>query len=287
MDAPRDTKATAQSDAKSIHDVGPPPVEEDYVNPATKSPRWLLGAHVFPVLFVLYAFSALDRINISNARIQGLTEDLDLHGNRYNVALLVFYIPYILLEIPSNMIIKKVRPSLYLSSLMLGWGIANMSMGFVQTYTQLVVLRVLLGLLEAGVLPGIVYVTSMYYKRHDFQVRISWIFCSILLAGARRRRKYAASHLPLLAYAIADLDGRLQIRAWRWIFIIEGAATAFVAVIAAFLIADWPSQCRFLNIEEKALLSRILAKDGAAEARSMWPPVTYLRFIPGMFRERR
>ncbi len=64
------------------------------------------------------------------------------------------------------------------------WGIVNMSMGFVKTYAQLVVLRFLLGTLEAGVIPGIVYLTSMYYKRHDFQVRMSSFFCSVVVAGA-------------------------------------------------------------------------------------------------------
>ncbi|KAI1422053.1 major facilitator superfamily domain-containing protein [Xylaria sp. FL1777] len=141
---------------------------------------------------------------------------------------------------------------------MFGWGIVNMSMGFVKTYAQLVVLRFLLGVLEAGVIPGIIYLTSMYYKRHDFQVRMSSFFCSVVVAGAFG---------GLLAYAIADLDGHRNIRAWRWIFIIEGAVTAFISFIAVFLIVDWPSQARFLSIEEKALLSRILAEDGGDKAR--------------------
>ncbi|GAW11017.1 hypothetical protein ANO14919_003560 [Xylariales sp. No.14919] len=233
--------------------------DTDAVDPgAARRLRWKIDLHVYPILFVVYGLSFLDRINISNARIQGLTEDLELYGNRFNVALFIYFIPYILLEIPSNMIIRKMRPSWYLSGLMFAWGIVNMSMGFVKTYAQLVVLRFLLGAIEAGVLPGIIYVTSMYYKRHDFQVRMSSFFCSVVVAGAFG---------GLLAYAIADLDGHRNIRAWRWIFIIEGAATAFISLIAAFLIVDWPSQARFLNVEEKALLSRILAEDGGDKAR--------------------
>ncbi|KAI8954031.1 MFS general substrate transporter [Xylaria longipes] len=228
---------------------------------AARRLRWKIDLHVYPILVVLYMFSFLDRINIGNARIQGLTEELELYGNRYNVALFVYFIPYVLLETPSNMIIKKTRPSLYLSGLMFGWGIVNMSMGFVKSFAQLVVLRFLLGILEAGVLPGIIYLTSMYYKRHDFQVRMAVIFFGAVVAGAIG---------GLLAYAIADLDGHYNIRAWRWIFIIEGAATAFVSLIAAFLIVDWPSQCRFLNTPEKALLNRILAEDSTAEARSFY-----------------
>lgn len=156
-----------------------------------------------------------------------------------------------LLEVPSNMILKKVRPSLYISSLMFVWGIVNMCMGFVHSYAALVVLRVLLGVFEAGVLPGIVYVTSMYYKRHEYQKRMSFFFCSTVVAGAFG---------GLLAYAIADL-GTPGMAAWRWIFIIEGAITSFLAIGASFVIVDWPDQTRYLSADEKELLRRRMAAD--------------------------
>ncbi|KAI0480070.1 major facilitator superfamily domain-containing protein [Xylariaceae sp. FL0804] len=212
-----------------------------------------LDLHVYPILFVIYVFSFLDRINISNARIQGLVEDLDLTGNRFNIALFVYFIPYLLLEIPSNMIIKKMRPSLYLSALMAAWGLVNMCMGFVKTYQGLVVLRFFLGVLEAGVTPGIIYLTSMYYKRHELVLRTTFFFCSTVVAGAFG---------GLLAYAIANLNGHNGLSAWRWIFIIEGAATAVVSLASAFLIPDWPEQARFLNASEKALLRARLLADG-------------------------
>ncbi|KAK4125794.1 MFS general substrate transporter [Parathielavia appendiculata] len=207
---------------------------------------------IFPVFFVVYMMAFLDRINISNASIQGLTSELKLdQGNRFNVALFAYYASYVLLEVPSNMIIKHVRPSLFLSGLMFLWGIINMCMGFVHSYEALVGLRVLLGAFEAGVLPGIVYVSSMYYKRHEYQKRMSFFFCSTVVAGAFG---------GLLAYAIAGL-GTPTMASWRWIFIIEGAVTSFLAIFAAFLIIDWPEQTRYLNAEEKDLLRRRMAAD--------------------------
>ena len=150
------------------------------------------------------------------------------------------------------MFIRKLRPSYYLGGLMFCWGIINMCMGFVQSYEALVALRFLLGLFEAGVLPGMIYLTSMYYKRHEYQKRTSVLFCSTLIGGAFG---------GLLAYAIAGLGGRNGFAAWRWIFIIEGAVTAVIAIIAAFLIVDWPEQCRYLTAEEKALVKRRLDAD--------------------------
>ncbi|EGR44156.1 uncharacterized protein TRIREDRAFT_70933 [Trichoderma reesei QM6a] len=207
---------------------------------------------IFPTFFVIYMMSFLDRINISNARIQGMVEDLDLTGNKFNIALFTYYISYILLEVPSNMVIKRFRPSLYLSTLMFCWGIINMCMGFVHSYNSLIGLRFLLGIFEAGVLPGIIYVTSMYYKRHEYQKRMSFFFCSTVVAGAFG---------GLLAYAISKLGGQHGLAAWRWIFIIEGAITSTFAIFAAFLIIDWPEQTKYLTAEEKELLRRRLAAD--------------------------
>ncbi|KAL7904317.1 MFS general substrate transporter [Trichoderma velutinum] len=207
---------------------------------------------ILPVFFVIYMMAFLDRINISNARIQGMTEDLDLTGNEFNIALFVFYTSYIPLEVPSNILIKRFRPSLYLSILMFGWGITNMCMGFVHSYHALVGLRFLLGVFEAGVLPGIVYVTSMYYTRYEYQWRISFLFCSTVVAGAFG---------GLLAYAISNLGGHHSFAAWRWIFIIEGAIASTVAIVAAFLIIDWPEQTKYLNAAERELLRHRLTAD--------------------------
>lgn len=141
------------------------------------------------------------------------------------------------------------------------WGIVNMCMGFVHSYGALVALRFLLGAFEAGVLPGIIYVTSMYYKRHEYQKRMSFFFCSTLVGGAFG---------GLLAYAIGKMGGMAGISAWRWIFIIEGGATSFLALIAVFLIVDWPEQTKFLTADEKILLQRRLAADvGDADACRM------------------
>jgi hypothetical protein len=83
---------------------------------------WKCDLHVVPVLMVLYLFAFLDRINIGNARLQGLEDDLGMQGNDYNLALFIFFIPYILCEIPCNLIMKKLAPSTWLSSIMGLWG---------------------------------------------------------------------------------------------------------------------------------------------------------------------
>ncbi|KAK5200713.1 hypothetical protein LTR16_005158 [Cryomyces antarcticus] len=139
---------------------------------------------VVPSLFLLFLLAFLDRTNIGNAKIQGLVEDLHMKGQDYNIALFIFFIPYILFEVPSNIIIKKVAPSTWLSLIMTLWGIATVGQGLVKNFGSLVACRFLVGLFEAGLFPGCVYIISMYYQRMELQRRLSLFFCASILAGA-------------------------------------------------------------------------------------------------------
>jgi MFS family permease len=105
---------------------------------------------VMPWLCILYAFSFIDRSNISAAKIAGMAEDLHLTGYRYSIALLVFFPTYIAIEIPSNYLIKRVGTKYWMAFLICAWGAVAMCCGFVQSYDQLLALRVLLGLTEGG-----------------------------------------------------------------------------------------------------------------------------------------
>ena len=125
-----------------------------------------------PMLFLLLLCAFIDRINIGNARIQGLEKDLGMKGHDFNIALSVFFIPYILLEVPSNLLMRSIRPSLWLSGLIFGWGkcfhdtrvgisanqksigVVTVCQGIAKSFAGLVVCRVLIGTFEAGFFPG-------------------------------------------------------------------------------------------------------------------------------------
>jgi MFS family permease len=140
-----------------------------------------------------------------------MTEDLNLTGNDYNIALLSFFITYIIFEVPSNLIIKKVRPSIFLSSIMVLWGIATMAQGLVTNLGGLVALRLLIGIFEAGLFPGCVLLLSSWYKRYELQWRFNLFFSASILAGGFG---------GLLAYAIANMAGVGGYNGWSWIFIL-------------------------------------------------------------------
>ena len=110
--------------------------------------------HVLPILFLLFLVSFLDRVNIGNAKIQGLEASLHMVGNQYNIALFVFYIPYCLLDLPSNLLLRKWRPAPMLSIMMFCWGLATMGQGLTRNWAGLVASRVIMGIFEAGFVPG-------------------------------------------------------------------------------------------------------------------------------------
>lgn len=189
-------------------------------------------------------------------------------GNDFNIALFVFFIPYILFEVPSNMLLKNLRPSIFLSSIMAGWGVLTVCEGVTKSFAGLVVCRVLIGVLEAGLLPGCVYLISMFYKRSELQVRITLFFSAAPIGGA---------FSGLLAYAIAHMDGIAGYGGWRWIFILEGLFTILVAIASFWLVPDWPTTAKFLKPEERELLLRRLANDTEEANMNRWDKTTARR----------
>ncbi|KAJ6180849.1 hypothetical protein N7519_011310 [Penicillium mononematosum] len=207
------------------------------IDPAAEKRLLLkLDIHVVPILMFLFLLAFLDRINIGNARIQGLEKDLGMKGHDYNIALFIFFVP----------------PSWWLSGIMFCWGVVTTCQGVVKGFGGLVACRFLLGLFEAGLMPGCIYLIAMYYKRHELQWRFNIFFSASILAGAVS---------GLLAYAIAKMDGIGGYSGWRWIFIIEGLLTVCTGIAAKFLVVDWPETSTFLNEEERALLLRRLSED--------------------------
>ncbi|KAL4895493.1 major facilitator superfamily domain-containing protein [Aspergillus ambiguus] len=203
-----------------------------------------------PMLSVLYLISHLDRSNIGNAKILGLPEDLGLSGLQYNIALSLFFIPYVLLEVPSNILLKKFkRPSVYLGILILSWGTIMTLTGVVRGFGGLLTVRLLLGIFEAGFFPGSVYLCSFWYMPRDLGTRVASFYCASALSGA---------FSGLLAAGISKMDGVGGYEGWRWIFIIEGLLTVVLGVLSFFLLIDSPrlsskwldqDEIRYLDIQ--------------------------------------
>lgn len=209
--------------------------------------------HVVPFLFGIWLCAFIDRSNIGNAKIDGLTADLHIAtGTRFNIALLVFYIPYILVDVPSNWLLKRARAGRYLPALSTAWGLVSTFLGFTRSFAGLVVARLFLGALEGGLLGGIIVYLAMFYRRHELLWRMGLFYCAAPLSGAFG---------GLLATGLARIEYGGYNR-WPWIFFIEGIITVLFGVTCFYFMPNTPADATFLTQEERiAAMARL--KDDA------------------------
>jgi sugar phosphate permease len=172
--------------AKSSASRSPSPHRQDLPSPSQeKALVRKLDLRLLPALTALYLLSFLDRSNVANARIEGLTDDLHMSGDQYLTGLTLYFIGYVLFEIPSNIVLKRTSPRQWLPTLTLAWGIVATLMGVTQNYSGFLAVRFFLGATESGLFPGVVYYISKWYLRSERQYRVALFFSAASLAGGK------------------------------------------------------------------------------------------------------
>ncbi|KAK7894804.1 hypothetical protein LTR67_005543 [Exophiala xenobiotica] len=209
--------------------------------------------HVLPILGIMYAVSIIDRINIGSAKVLGMADDLNLgKGTRYSIILMLFFPGYVLSDVPSNWILTKVQPRIWLSFLTVAWGAVLCGMGFVHNWQVMVFLRFLLGLFEGGVLPGITFTIACWYTRHELHKRISFAYGVGVIASALA---------GILSYGLGQLDGHRGMRGWRWIFSIEGGFSMAFGLLAFLFVPKFPDRTKWIKPDQRVYLYSKLEKD--------------------------
>ncbi|KAE8155191.1 major facilitator superfamily domain-containing protein [Aspergillus avenaceus] len=199
---------------------------------------------IVPTVALIYLFCFIDRANIGNAKLAGFEKDLDLKGYDYNTVLSIFYISYIIFEIPCNIACKWMGPGWFLPASTLAFGICSLGTAFVHNIHAVSGVRFLLGIFEAGMLPGIAYYLSRWYRRSELAFRLALYIVMAPLAGAFG---------GLLASAILTLDHVGSLKTWRMIFAVEGIITIGLGLISFVTLTDRPETAKWLTSEEKAL----------------------------------
>jgi MFS family permease len=205
-----------------------------------------IDARLIPMIILMYIMNYLDRNNIAAARLGGLESDLDLVGNQYQTAVSILFVGYVLMQVPSNLYLNKVgKPSVYLPAAMVVWGVISGATAGAQNFDGIASVRFFLGFIEAAYFPGCLYFLSCWYTRRELGLRTALLSSGSLISGA---------FSGLIAAGITgNLDGSLGLRAWRWLFIIEGAITVIIATSAFFLLPDFPRTTTWLTDNEKEL----------------------------------
>ncbi|RLL96448.1 hypothetical protein CFD26_103730 [Aspergillus turcosus] len=219
-----------------------------------------------------YCVSLMDRTNLSMAAVAGMIKELGLRtGTRYSLIVLIFFIPYIIFQPAMTIITRKLGPTFFLGTIIISWGVILVGMGFTKDWKQMVVCRMLLGLLEAGYFPGCVYLLSSWYVRYDVQKRFSVFY----LIGC-----VASALAGILAFGLSQMHGIQGLGGWRWIFIMEGVITGVIGLLALLLLVDFPDRAhkswRFLSEKECAFIIRRINRDRSDADNE---PFTLTRFL--------
>ncbi|KAK3291999.1 major facilitator superfamily domain-containing protein [Chaetomium fimeti] len=220
---------------------------------------------ILPLSAFIYFLCYLDRSNIGNARILNSSTGNDMQTeigatqHQFNIALMVFLVAYALFEVPSNILLKKLRPSRWLAFLMFSWGAITMGLGGVRSFPATAAVRFLLGMAEAGLFPGLVYYLTFWYRTEERSVRVAFILASATLAGA-----FGGA----IAYGIGHMNGAQGLSAWRWLFIIEGAPSCASAVLVWFFLPDYPEEV-LKGRQREVALARLVVEGSKSSHRSM------------------
>lgn len=180
-----------------------------------------------PILWVLNFLNIMQRSGISVAALGGLNEDLGLAGTQFSTAISVHYVSYILGQIPSNLLLTRVPPSIALAVGVATGAIITLCVDAVNDFRGLVLQRFFLGLAVAPVWPGTLYVVSSFYKRKELGTRVSILYSSNIMATALQ---------GLIAAPIfSELGGVRGLGGWKWFFIVIGTATGLFSGMSSYV----------------------------------------------------
>ncbi|KAL4880354.1 major facilitator superfamily domain-containing protein [Aspergillus karnatakaensis] len=195
-----------------------------------RSATFKLDVVVFPPLMLMYILNYLDRNNIAAAKLANIERDLSLSETEFQSCISILYAGYIIMQIPSNMILGKLRwPGVYICAAMAVWGVISAVQALVSNFAGLMVCRFMVGFVEAVFFPGALYYLSMFYNRKQYAFRAALFYSGSQLGNAIG---------GLFAIGILELDGQRGLAGWRWLFLVEGVLTIGLAIVFALILPN-------------------------------------------------
>lgn len=213
-----------------------------------------LNIKIIPFIVLCYFVANLDKTNISIAALQ-MNADLGLTASMYGLGVGIFYISYIIFEVPSNIIMTRVGARRWIARIMISWGIVSAGMALVNSPTQLYVMRFLLGIAEAGFAPGIIYYISCWFPKSNRARAMSFFYMGSVMASV--------IGLPISG-SLLNMHGIADVAGWRWLFLLEGIPAVVLGILVLFRLPDSPDHAAWLNTQEKTWLKTQLAKDNSS-----------------------
>ncbi|TFK34765.1 major facilitator superfamily domain-containing protein [Crucibulum laeve] len=217
-----------------------------------------LDLRVLPTIVLIFIMNYIDRNGVTTARLKGMQQDLHISDIQYATVIAILFVSYCPAQIPSNMILNHItRPSLYIGICVVLWGLTSLLTGITKNFAGIIACRVFIGLPEAAFYPGAIYLLSRWYTKKELAFRSAILYAGLLISNA-----FGAL---MAAGILSNMEGKRGIRAWRWLFFIEGAITIFIGFNSMWLLPDYPDNTRWITSMERRLAQARLSED-AGEA---------------------
>ena len=213
---------------------------------------------LMPFLTLCYVISYLDRANIAFAKLQFMS-DLGFSEAAYGLGAGLFFVGYVLFEVPSNMMLRRVGVRVTLLRIMGLWGLISCAMMFVSTPMQFYVMRFLLGAAEAGFFPGVIFYLTYWFPESRRGRVTGYFMMGAALAGIIGG--------PVATGIMVHMDGVLSLKGWQWLFLIEGIPAVLLGIIAYAYLSDGPAQAAWLSGEEKRIVLVTLAAEDHGQSQ--------------------
>ena len=210
---------------------------------------------LIPLLFVCFVAAYLDRVNVGFAKLQ-MVDSLEFSDAVYGLGAGLFFVGYILFEVPSNMVMQKVGAKLWIARIMFTWGLISAAMALVNSPTVFYILRFLLGVAEAGFIPGVLFYLTQWFPAYRRGKAFALFLTAIPVASI-----FGA---PLSGWILETMDGFSGLEGWQWIFIIEALPSLILTGAVILWLDNDFRKAKWLNAEEKALIEKALSEDNAA-----------------------
>lgn len=211
-----------------------------------------IGFRLIPILMLLWVMAWIDRVNVSFAKLQ-MMDELRFSDAVYGLGAGIFFIGYLLFEVPSNLLLQKIGARRTIARIAIGWGATCALMSLVATPTAFYALRFLLGAFEAGFFPGVILYLTLWFPS-DRRAKVFGIFMSsVALSGVFGG--------PLAGFIMSALHAHLGLSGWQWLFILEGLPTILIGIFCLFYLTNRLEEAHWLSPAERAAVAADLERD--------------------------
>jgi ACS family tartrate transporter-like MFS transporter len=207
---------------------------------------------LIPFLCVLYIFNIVDRANVGFARLS-MQDDLGMSQAMFDFGYGLFYIGYLLFEVPSNLLLRRVGARVWIARIMITWGIISCATMFAADATSFYLIRVLLGVAEAGFFPGVILYLSYWFPDRQRAKMTAYFMMAIALASILSN--------PVSGFIMQNLGGAAGLKDWQWLFLLEGIPSVILGVLVLFVLTDRPERANWLSTDERQWLVELIRRE--------------------------